>query len=168
MSGAWLVSYVMLWVAVAVLGLAVVALARQIGVLHARVAPMGTHFAGEGPELDAPAPDVGLDWAVSPLTLVAFTSPTCTVCRELRPSLDALARQEPGLRLQTVDLSETTRPVFDAFNVRSTPYVVVVERGGSVVGRGVANTLEQIEELVREARLDAVGSAGGPTRGATR
>jgi thiol-disulfide isomerase/thioredoxin len=121
MSGAWLVSYVMLWVAVAVLGLAVVALARQIGVLHARVAPMGTHFAGEGPELDTPAPDVGLDWAVSPLTLVAFTSPTCTVCRELRPSLDALARQEPGLRLQTVDLSETTRPVFDAFTCARRP-----------------------------------------------
>lgn len=154
MTGAWLASYVVMWLAVAVLGVTVVALARQIGVLHARIAPMGTHFAGEGPELHSTAPGVGIDWSSSPLTLVAFTSPTCTVCRELRPSLDALARQDPGLRLHVVDLSELTRPVFDSFSVRSTPYLVAVDRASTVVGRGVANTLEQIEELVREARLD--------------
>ena len=45
----WIVSYVMLWVAVVVLGVTVVALLRQIGVLHLRVAPMGVHFAGRGP-----------------------------------------------------------------------------------------------------------------------
>ncbi len=131
---------------------------------------MGTHFAGEGPELASAAPTIGLDWGASPLTLLAFTSPTCTVCRELRPSLHALARQEAGLRVEVVDLDDATRSVFDAFNVRSTPYVVAVERGGTVVGRGVANTLEQIEELVREARMDATAlSAPGVTgrRGAT-
>jgi thiol-disulfide isomerase/thioredoxin len=153
MSGAWLLSYLVMWVAVTVLGVAVVALARQIGVLHARIAPMGTHFAGEGPDLGAEAPSVGIDWSASPLSLVAFTSPTCTVCRELRPSLDAIARQDPALRLQVVDLSDTTRPVFDAFAVRSTPYLVAVDRSAIVVGRGVANTLEQIEELLREARM---------------
>jgi hypothetical protein len=144
-SGPWLVSYVALWVAVAVLGLAVVALARQIGVLHARIAPMGTHFAGEGPEVGSEAPAVGLDWAAVPLTLVAFTSPTCTICRELRPAFEALDR-DPAMRVHTV--------VFDAFNVRSTPYLVSVDRSGHVLGRGVANTMEQIEELVRESRLD--------------
>jgi thiol-disulfide isomerase/thioredoxin len=152
-SGPWLVSYVALWVAVAVLGLAVVALARQIGVLHARIAPMGTHFAGEGPEVGSEAPAVGLDWAAVPLTLVAFTSPTCTICRELRPAFEALDR-DPAMRVHTVDLDDGTRSVFDAFNVRSTPYLVSVDRSGHVLGRGVANTMEQIEELVRESRLD--------------
>jgi thiol-disulfide isomerase/thioredoxin len=158
MSGGWLASYVALWITVVVLSVAVIALARQIGVLHARIAPMGTHFAGEGPELGSAAPAVGLDWASAALTLVAFTSPTCTVCRELRPSLDALARQDAGLRLHVVDLNDTTRPVFDAFNVRSTPYLVSIGRDATVLGRGVANTLEQIEELVRESRLDAGAS----------
>jgi thiol-disulfide isomerase/thioredoxin len=153
MSGPWLVSYMALWIAVAVLGLAIVALARQIGVLHARIAPMGTHFAGEGPELGTVAPAVGLDWGASPLTLVAFTSPTCTICRELRPAFDALDK-DPAIRVHTVDLDDRTRAVFDAFNVRSTPYLVSVDRSGSVLGRGVANTLEQIEELVRESRLE--------------
>ena len=155
---AWTVSYIALWVAVVVLGTAVVALLRQIGVLHARIAPMGTHFAGEGPDLHAEAPGVGLDWSRSPMTLLAFTSPTCTICRELRPSLTALQRQDHALRVELVDLDDSTQSVFDAFNVRSTPYVITVDRTGHIQGRGVANTMEQIEELVRESRLSATPS----------
>ena len=51
-----------------------------------------------------------------------------------------------------VDLDDRTSPTFDAFNVRSTPYLVAVDRAGVVRGRGVANSLEQVEELVVEAR----------------
>ena len=152
MNGPWLVAFLALWLVVAVLAVAVVALLRQIGVLHQRLAPMGVHFASEGPVLDAPAPGVGIDWSVSTLTVLLFTSPTCVLCRELKPSLDAFRRQYRELRVQTVDL-ETEPAVFDAMAVRSTPYVVAVDRDGVVRGRGVANSLEQIEELVREARL---------------
>lgn len=152
MNGPWLVAFIALWLVVAVLAIAVVALLRQIGVLHQRLAPMGAHFASEGPVLDAPAPGVGIDWSVSTLTVLLFTSPTCVLCRELKPSLDAFRRQYRELRVQTVDL-EAEAAVFDAMAVRSTPYVVAVDRDGVVRGRGVANSLEQIEELVREARL---------------
>lgn len=152
MTGPWLVAFLTLWLVVAVLAVAVVALLRQIGVLHQRLAPMGVHFASEGPVLDAPAPGVGIDWSVSTLTVLLFTSPTCVLCRELKPSLDAFRRQYRELRVQTVDL-DAEAAVFDAMAVRSTPYVVAVDRDGVVRGRGVANSLEQIEELVREARL---------------
>jgi thiol-disulfide isomerase/thioredoxin len=152
-NGGWLASYVALWVLVLVLSVAVIALLREIGVLHTRIAPMGTHFAGEGPELSGDAPDVGLDWSASALTAVVFTSPTCVICKELVPSIAALRRQYREVRLQTVDLDDSTQPVFDAFRVRSTPYVVTVGRDGIVRGRGVANTLEQMEELVRESLL---------------
>lgn len=151
----WVASYVMLSLSVVVLSIAVVALLRQLGVLHARLAPMGTHFAGEGPDLDSHAPAVGLAYDRAVLTVLAFTSPTCTVCRELRPSLDALRRQYRELQVHLVDLEPATQPVFDAFLVRSTPYIVTVDRAGIVRGRGVANTLEQVEELVRESKLTA-------------
>jgi hypothetical protein len=154
MSTPWIVAYVALWLVVIALGVTVIALLRQIGVLHARIAPMGTHFAGEGPEIGAIAPSVGLNYARSPLTLVAFTSATCTICRELKPSIDALRRQEVGLTVHTVSL-EDERGTFDAFNVRSTPYMITIDRTGRVLGRGVANSLEQIEELIKEARLDS-------------
>ena len=150
----WVASYVVLWLAVVVLGIAVVALLRQIGVLHARIAPMGTLFAGEGPEVGSAAPGVGIDWDRVPITLLAFTSPTCVVCHELRPSLRALARQDSSVRVEVIELGDETKAVFDAFSVRSTPYMVTVDRGGQVRGRGVANTMEQIEELIRESILE--------------
>ena len=154
MSRAWAVAFVALWIVVAILAVTVVALLRQIGVLHQRIAPMGTHFAGEGPELDAQAPSVGIDWSQSALTVLLFTSRTCTLCRELKPSLDVFRRQYRELRIRTVDLDEDAQ-VFDAMAVRSTPYLVTVDSTGIVRGRGVANSLEQIEELVRESQLTA-------------
>lgn len=152
-DGVWIASYVLLWVLVLVLVVAVIALLRQIGVLHARLSPLGTHPGGEGPELDSLAPvRVELDYDDAALTLVAFTSPTCTVCATLRPSLEAVRRTYGDLHLHVVDLADGTRSLFDAFNVRSTPYVVAVDGDGIVRGAGVANSLEQVEELVEDAR----------------
>lgn len=160
MHGPWVVAFVLLWVLTVLLAVTVVALLRQVGVLHQRLAPMGTHFAGEGPGLDAKAPEVGIDWTTSALTVLLFTSSTCTLCRELKPSLDAFRRQYREIRVRTVDLDDDAG-VFDAMAVRSTPYVVTVDGSGVVRGRGVANSLEQIEELVRESQLNAVGPVGG-------
>ena len=153
MSGSvWIASYVLLWVAVVVLALAVVALLRQIGVLHARMAPLGVHFAGEGPPLGEPAPPAGpFPYDDVSLTLVAFTSPTCEICARLRPSIQALRRQYRDVRMVELEHDDATAPTFRSFNVSNTPYFVAVDRGGVVRGRGVANSLEQLEELIEEA-----------------
>jgi methylamine dehydrogenase accessory protein MauD len=150
-GGVWIVSYVLLWVAVAVLGFAVLALLRQVGVLHARLQPLGVHFAGEGPELNRPAPAAGPFPYDAPLTLVAFTSPTCEVCAELRPSMQTLERQYRDVHLVEIESGPATHSTFRAFNVSNTPYFVAVDGDGVVRGRGVANSLEQLEELVEEA-----------------
>jgi hypothetical protein len=155
-GGVWIVSYVLLWLAVLGLSVMVVALLRQVGVLHTRLRPLGVHFAGEGPERLAPAPPVpGVDFTAHAITVLAFTSPTCEVCGELLPSLRALERQYAGLELVQLELGERWAPVFTAFGVRSTPYVVTVDRHGVVQGRGVANSLEQVEVLVEEGLASA-------------
>jgi thiol-disulfide isomerase/thioredoxin len=151
-GGVWIASYVLLWVAVVVLGLAVVVLLRQIGVLHARLLPTGVHPANEGPAPDTPAPFVaGVDWTGADLTLLAFTSPTCTLCAALTPSLSALDRAYPDVAVRVVSHADDAA-TFRAFNVRSTPYVVAVDATGTVRGGGVANTLEQVEALVEATR----------------
>ena len=154
---AWIVSYVALWIAVVVLSLAVAALLRQIGVLHTRLRPMGVHFAGEGPERLKPAPmPERFGYALRGMTLVAFTSPTCTICAELVPALRVLERQYGGdVGLDVVEHGPATLDVFRAFNVSSTPYLVAVDQRGVVQGRGVANSLEQAEVLVDEALAGA-------------
>lgn len=151
-GSAWIASYVLLWLAVLVLGFAVVALLRQIGVLHARLRPMGVHFAGEGPEKDQPAPqEGGFGFARAPLTLVTFTAPDCVICHRLMPALRALEREYDDVRLEVVEHGPATLPVFRAYQVSSTPYVVAVDRHGIVRGGGIANSLEQVEVLIESA-----------------
>ena len=155
MSGSiWVATYVLLWIAVLTLSVVVIALLRQVGVLHARMRPMGVHFAGEGPERLATAPGAAsIDYSHNALTLIAFTSPTCEICKELMPSLGAIQREYSDLQYVQFEHGPDS-PMFLEFNVRSTPYFVTVDSDGVVQGRGVANSLEQVEELIAES-LDA-------------
>lgn len=158
----WIVSYALLWAAVAVLGFAVVALLRQIGVLHTRIAPMGIHFAGEGPALDEAAPALpGVDYGRSPWTLVAFTSPTCEICAQLKPALARLAGAYREIDLRLVDHT-SEGATFADFRVRSTPYLVAVDSSGMVRSRGVANTLDQVEEMLAEVLATPADAFGAP------
>ncbi|HVL27340.1 MAG TPA: hypothetical protein VM390_04290 [Acidimicrobiales bacterium] len=155
-GGAWVASYVALWVAVVVMALAIAALLRQIGVLHARLAPMGVHFAGEGPDRLKPAPlaDV-FRYRAAGFTLIAFTAPGCEICAGLLPGVRALDRQYRDLAVHVVERSPPTASVFSAFRVASTPYVVAVDGEGIVQARGVANSLEQVEMMLAEAMAGA-------------
>lgn len=153
MRGAvWQASYVVLWVAVLVMAMAIAALLRQIGVLHARLQPMGVHFAGEGPDRlkPAPLPD-RFDYAAARFTLLAFTSPGCELCASLLPGIWALDKQYDDLAVHVVGHDAATASIFAAFRVFSTPYVVAVDSHGVVQARGVANSLEQIEMMLIEA-----------------
>ena len=149
-SSVWIASYVLLWLAVLLLGFSVVALLRQVGVLHTRIAPMGVHFAGEGPELDAAAPALAaVDYSSTPYTLLAFTSPTCEICAKLEPALQRLNRSYDEIDLRIVD-HDAQPESFSAFKVRSTPYLIAIDDDGIVRSRGVANTLDQVEEMLAE------------------
>lgn len=103
---AFSVSYIVLWVLVAGLSLVVFALARQIGVLHDRIAPTGALMLAKGltvgeaapivpvTDLDGHARNVGGEHADGRNTLVMFVSPTCPVCKQLLPVLKSSARTE--------------------------------------------------------------------------
>lgn len=110
MTEALVVSNVLLWGLVIVLALAVLALARQVGVLHERVAPAGALLPTTGPKVgERTHPAVYRDLAGAEVavggpaadgraTLVLWVSPTCPVCRTLVPTALSMARAE-GLRL---------------------------------------------------------------------
>ncbi|MBT5218747.1 MAG: methylamine dehydrogenase accessory protein MauD [Woeseia sp.] len=112
-----LVSNIVLWVLVIVLALVVLALARQVGVLHERVAPAGALMPTTGPkvgELTEPLPlsdingqtlSIGGPDANGLHTLVMFISPTCPVCKSLVPTAKSLANSERK-RLQLVFASD--------------------------------------------------------------
>lgn len=106
MSDALLVSNLVLWAVVLVLAVIVVALARQVGILHERIAPVGALTIGRGPAVGEPAPIVPsttLDGATLAVgapsddgrsTLLFFLSTSCPICKAVLPVLRALAHAE--------------------------------------------------------------------------
>ena len=156
MSGWWAVAFVVLWLVVVVLCVVVIALARQVGTLHLRLGPRGAlEIDEEGPALGEALPALpAADADGSPMVLggpgrprlVLFSSPTCSICREVSPAIPAAAsaaRLEPVI----VEDPEAER----AFGVPGTPFVLVLDEQGIVRAKGTVNNLEQIEGLVDTA-----------------
>jgi len=126
MIDALIVSNGVLWVAVCVLGLVVVALTRQIGLLHERIAPVGALAVERGPAVG----DVVADLAVESLdgqriefgagrddekkTLLFFLSPTCPVCATLLPTLQRMV-QAQGEQTRLIYASDGPRAQHESF-----------------------------------------------------
>lgn len=107
MTEALVVSNLVLWALVVVLALVVVALTRQIGVLHERIAPVGALAVRRGPAVGDATPEmwlpdlhgrrvrVGGADALARRTLIFFVSPTCPVCKTLLPTLGRVLAEQP-------------------------------------------------------------------------
>lgn len=157
MSGWWAAAFVVQWVLLAILTIVVVALARQIGVLHLRLQPLGAlEVDEEGPPIGyAPEPRTarGRDGTTTivggpgPRRLLAFVSATCPICEQILPALPAAAAAA-GLVPQIVSDPELEV----RYLVPGVPFVVVLDEDGIVRSKGTVNSLEQVEGLVDTAR----------------
>lgn len=167
--------------ALVVLFFAVLALARQIGVLHTRLAPAGALMTNAGPKLGQPAPalalasidgsEVRIGGARSEAQLLLFVSPTCPICKELVPVAKSLARSE-ALSLTfasdggTVDSHEkyrkqmgieqlpyvVSRELGLRFEVAKLPYAALIDADGVLRSKGLVNSREHLESLVEAMR----------------
>lgn len=98
-------SQILLWVAVIVLAVLVAALARQVGILHERIAPAGALTLHQNVQVgEAPTPLELLTLQGGSVTiggkregrsqLVFFAAPDCPVCKSLLPVLRSAAKAE--------------------------------------------------------------------------
>jgi methylamine dehydrogenase accessory protein MauD len=120
-----LTSQILLWAAVIAQALLIAALARQVGILHERIAPAGALTLHQKNvslgELAAPMtlPDMnGVPVAIGGLResrsqLVFFASPDCPVCKSLLPVLRSAARAEAGW-LDVVLAGDGSKPAYAA------------------------------------------------------
>ncbi|HWY94639.1 MAG TPA: methylamine dehydrogenase accessory protein MauD [Steroidobacteraceae bacterium] len=100
------VSVVVLWIVVLCLLAVVLALTRQLGVLHERIAPVGALMLNRGLAVGEPAPAIdvvdlhgaklrlGAPRTDGKSTLLLFVSPTCPVCKSLLPIVKSSGRDE--------------------------------------------------------------------------
>lgn len=146
MMDALIVSNVTLWVLVIGLALAVVALTRQIGLLHERIAPVGALAAQSRIRVGDKAPELALiDIHDRPLelggassdgtrTLLFFLSPSCPVCETLLPTVERVARTEVP-RVRVVLASDGELEEHRAFSAQKRishlPYVLSAPLGMS-------------------------------------
>ena len=157
----WIVAFVVQWILLIVLAVIVVALARQVGTLHLRLGPRGAiEVDDEGPALGEaalPTSARAADGTIltiggpGPMRVVAFSSPTCSVCREVVPALPAAASAAHAVP-QVLHDPQAERD----WDVPGTPFLVVLDEMGVVRAKGTVNNLEQVEGLLDTAvrRID--------------
>ena len=138
------VSNIALWVIVLALLLIVLALVRQLGVLHERIAPAGALMLNRGlavgerapmidvEDLDGRALRIGAPREDGRSTLLVFVSPTCPVCKSLLPAVKSGRRHEMGW-LDVVLASDGDRAQQRQFaaeqGLEGIPYVVSTPLG---------------------------------------
>ncbi len=177
MNEALLVSHIFLWAVVLGVVVVVLALARQIGILYERVAPMGALMMDQGPKVGELAPAFTLDSIgggklnigaqMGRSQLLFFLSPTCPVCKKLLPVLKSIQGVEKNwldiLLASDGDLPEHAEFYRKAnlqsfpyalstdlgmtYRISKLPYAVLIGEDGRIRGKGLVNTREQLESL---------------------
>jgi len=189
-----MISNILLWVLVLAVIVALWALARQIGILYERVAPMGALMTDAGPKLGEAAPrfdlpalngsTVAIGGQRGKSLLVFFLSPSCPVCKKLLPVLKSASQAErEWLDVVLASDGESTQHlsfygeaklqqfpyVLSAdlgmtYRVSRLPYAVLIDERGTIRAKGLVNSREHLESLFNAKEL-GVGSVQDYLRG---
>lgn len=146
------------------LGVAVLALAREVGMLRLRLGPASAlEIPSEGPELGSRSSAIGRfrPGRDAELALAVFASEGCHVCRSLEPTVSALA-SDSVLAVETFEEARDA-DVWSELEVPGSPYAVALDLEGTVLAKGTFNNLAQLESVLaaaerRRAERGAVGA----------
>lgn len=171
------ISNVLLWVLMLGVIVALWALARQVGILYERVAPMGALITDAGPKLGEHSPTFALPSLGGGTVaiggkrvrsqLIFFLSPTCPVCKKLLPILRSASQAEKAwLDVVLASDGESTQHLAFhrdqklsqfpyvlsadlgmAYRVSRLPYAVLLDEHGVIRAKGLINNREQLESL---------------------
>jgi methylamine dehydrogenase accessory protein MauD len=177
MQNGLIVAVALLWVLVIALSITVFALARQVGILFERIAPMGALMTDSGPKVGeevTPFALTALDGRPIAIggsnpksQLVFFLSPTCPVCKKLLPILASVASAEKSwldiVLASDGDLAEhqafitqrrlesfpyvLSKDLGMTFRISRLPYAALIDSSGVVRAKGLINNREQLESL---------------------
>jgi hypothetical protein len=150
-TDAWLaIGLVVALVAIAGLGVAVLALARELGELRLAVAPQSAlSLEDEGPPLGSRLELIERFGRSTPLAVAVFTSPGCALCQALEPSLRLVA-SDPEVELELFD-EGADADAWRALAIPGSPYALVLSADGDVLAKGTFNSLYQLESLLVHA-----------------
>jgi methylamine dehydrogenase accessory protein MauD len=181
-----IVSQILSWTVILGLGLALLALARQVGVLHVRLAPAGALLSGKGPVVGEPAPvldamtldgapvAIGKPLAKGRAQLLLFVSPHCPLCKDLIPIAKNFARTEKldivfvgddevnEQRAMIARLDMGSLPFVNssivgrAFHVDRLPHAALIGADGTLISKALVNSREHLESLLTAHEMGVV------------
>ncbi len=148
------------------LAIAVLALAREIGMLRLRLGPdAALEIESEGPPLGGRSAAIERfrPGPRTELALATFVSRGCRVCRGLEPAIGSLAN-EPFLAVE-VFVEEAEPDLWTECHVPGSPYAIALDLGGTVLAKGTFNNLAQLESILAtaEQRRAAMGERAEAT-----
>lgn len=154
------------FVAIAGLAIALLALAREVGMLRLRLGPAAAlEVPHEGPEVGGRSSLIERFTFErrNELALAVFSSEGCHVCRSLEPAVDSL-RGEPALAVEVFP-EGTEGELWEELGIPGAPYAVALDRNGTVGAKGTFNNLSQLESILATAerrgaerrRVEALG-----------
>jgi thiol-disulfide isomerase/thioredoxin len=181
MSGFMLVSYVALWVLVAVMAVLLVLLYRHFGMMSlgtlegvqrdglpvGSVAPTISGITAEGA-------DKGWDPKTGRYQLLLFAAPDCEPCATVMPHVNRLGRSRdagvdvaaivPGPKSEAVrmvnrydppftTLAEDGSGAFGRFRVRVTPFGFIIGPDGRILAKGLCGDIGRLGNLLHAAGL---------------
>jgi hypothetical protein len=134
------------------LAIAVLALAREVGMLRLRLGPSAAlEIPGEGPPLMSrieATERFGLGER-SELGLGVFVSASCPVCETLAPALRTL-EGDPAIAMASFD-ERADADVWASLSIPGSPYAVAIDPDGTVLAKGTFNNLAQLESVIATA-----------------
>jgi Methylamine utilisation protein MauE len=150
-TDAWLAAgLVFALAALAVVAVALLALAREVGELRLAIAPQAAlSLADEGPRLGTRLALIDRFEKEAPLCLAVFSSPGCALCRALEPSLRLVA-SDPEVELEIFD-EEQDAEAWRELAIPGSPYAVVLSPDGEALAKGTFNSLYQLESVLAAA-----------------
>jgi len=190
------ISNALLWVLMLGVIVALWALARQVGILYERVAPMGALITDAGPKLGDASPQfdlpslggatIAIGGERPKSQLIFFLSPTCPVCKKLLPILRSASQAEKNWLDVVVasDGDSTQHLAFyrDAkleqfpyvlsadlgmtYRVSRLPYAVLLDEHGVIRAKGLINNREQLESLFNAKEIGVASVQDYLQRGA--
>lgn len=173
-----IISQILSWLVILGMGVALLALARQVGVLHIRVAPAGALATSGGPDvgsatgaipaqtLDGRMIAVGGHAHGVKLRLLLFVSAQCPLCKAVIPMATSFAQAERvALTFVGDDDPAAQRAMIaqhglqghdfvngpevgQAYAVAKLPFAVLLDEEGAILSKGLVNSREHLESLV--------------------
>jgi len=171
----------LLWLGFVLMAVALLALTRQVGLLHERLPAMGALVEGNGPAKGDAAPRLtvldargesyevgGPNWRHR-RTLLLFVADACPICKQLLPFFESFAAAENLDAVLVVDgMPEAVARMVDrydlggvpllnspkvglAFRVGKLPHAVLLDADGVIQASGLVNSREHLESLVVSA-----------------